>query len=63
MSGGPSDDHLSDRVHQATAMISAQAGCDEAEALAMLIVKAAEIDQNLDDTALDVLDGIIRFDP
>jgi hypothetical protein len=62
MPGGTSDDHLSDRVHQACDVISAQAGCDEAEALAMLIVKAAESGESLDDTALDVLDGIIRFD-
>jgi hypothetical protein len=63
MAGGPSDEHLSDVVHQAIGMIREQAECDAIDALARLIVRSAELDQNLGDTALDVLDGIIRFDP
>jgi hypothetical protein len=62
MSGGLSDEHLSDRVHQATGMIAVQAECDLPAALALLIIKAADIGESLEDTALDVLDGIIRFD-
>lgn len=62
MPGGLSDGELSDRVNQSVGMICDQADCDLAAALAALIVKAAEIGQSLDDTALDVLDGIIRFD-
>lgn len=62
MPGGPSEEELSDRVHQAAGMIAAQAGCDLPAARSMLIAKATEIGESLDDTALDVLDGIIRFD-
>jgi hypothetical protein len=62
MPDGAYGEHLGDRVHQATGMISAQAECDLTEALALLIVRAAELGQTLETTALDVIDGVIRFD-
>jgi hypothetical protein len=55
--------HVSNRVAQATGMISAQAGCDIDEALQLLIVRAEALGQSIEETALDVLDGVIRFDP
>lgn len=53
---------ISHRVAQATGMISVQAGCDLDEALQLLIIRAESIGESLEDTALDVIDGIIRFD-
>jgi hypothetical protein len=41
MVGGPPEDHLSDHIHQATGMVSAQVGCDISEALHRLIIRAA----------------------
>jgi plasmid stability protein len=43
-------------------MISAQVACDEAEALDLLKVRAATSGQSVEHTALDVLDGVVRFD-
>ena len=63
MAGGPTDGEiLSAHVHQATGMVSVQAECTIPEALARLRGRAAELGQSLEHTALDVLDGIIRFD-
>jgi hypothetical protein len=53
----------SDRVLQATGMISVQATCSLAEAFDLLRERAFALDQTPEHTALDVLDGIIRFDP
>jgi AmiR/NasT family two-component response regulator len=52
----------SDRVSQATAMISAQAGCDLADAFDLLRERAFTMGQSLEITALDVIDGVIHFD-
>jgi AmiR/NasT family two-component response regulator len=60
MAGGP-EDNLSYRIHQATGMVAAQADCDIDEALARLRIRARATGQTLEQTALDVLDGEIRF--
>jgi hypothetical protein len=62
MTDGPYGEHISNRVNQATGIISVQAGCDLVAALALLIARAAELDQSLEHTALDVLDHLVRFD-
>ena len=43
-------------------MISVQAECTLAEAFDLLRERAFVLDQMLEHTALDVVDGIIRFD-
>jgi hypothetical protein len=43
-------------------MISAQVHCGTSEALDRLKIRSAALGQTLDETALDVLDGVIRFD-
>ena len=43
-------------------MIAVQAGCNIPEALDRLIVRAMAEGMNLEHLALDVLDGIVRFD-
>jgi hypothetical protein len=65
----PSDDDwpnglrgVSHRVLQATGMVAVQAGCDVTEALGSLKIRAAATGQTLENLALDVLDGVIRFD-
>ncbi len=50
------------RVRQATGVICIQLGCDLDEATGRLTILAAAIGESLDDAALDVLDGILRFD-
>jgi hypothetical protein len=54
--------HISSRVAVADEMIAAQAGCDIDEALQLLIIRTKSLGQSMEITALDVLDGIIRFD-
>ena len=61
MVGGPPEDHLSNHVHQAAGMIAAQTGCKIPEAISLLVVRAAQMSQSLEDTALDVLDRVIDF--
>jgi hypothetical protein len=61
--GGFAGEHVSAVVHQATGMVAAQLNCDIAEALGRLRIRAEAMDQTLEDTALDVLDGVLRFDP
>ena len=58
----PKNSYLSDRVHQATGMVAAQAQCDMSEALNRLRIRAMAMGRSLEATALDVLDGLIRFD-
>jgi hypothetical protein len=53
---------ISNRVAQATGMISVQAGCSVDDALLLLGVRAEALGSSMEDTALDVLDGVIRFD-
>jgi hypothetical protein len=43
-------------------MIAAQVHCDTGEALDRLRIRSAARNQTLDETALDVLNGVIRFD-
>ena len=62
MADNPTNGAQSARVLQATGMISAQAGCDVAAAFELLQERARATDQSLEHTALDVIDGIIRFD-
>jgi len=50
------------RVHQATGMISAQAECSLEEAMQLLIIRADAAGESVEDMALDVIDGLIRFD-
>jgi len=52
---------LSVAVHQATGMIAAQAGCDVSEAFARLTIRAAAKGLTPHEMALDVLDGVTRF--
>src|SRR5438874_880953 len=52
-----------DHVHQATGMISAQLSCDRSEALGRLQIVANAMGEDIELTALDVLDGILHFDP
>jgi AmiR/NasT family two-component response regulator len=59
---GASDDYLSAVVHQATGMVAVQAGCDVTEALNRMRIRAEATDQTLENTALDVIDRVIRFD-
>ncbi len=43
-------------------MIAAQVGCGVEEALHRLIIRAEAMGETIEDTALDVLDRIVRFD-
>ena len=64
MAGHPGDGgDFSDRVHQATSMVSAQLHCTLAEVLDRLIIRADASGQSLEHTALDVIDGELRFEP
>jgi hypothetical protein len=55
-------DRLSEVVTRAANLVIAQAGCGKVEAVDRLVDQAAELGQSLEHTALDVLDGVIRFD-
>ena len=57
------DDFFGDHVHRATGMIAAQVNCTMGEALNRLRTRAAAMDQSLEHTSLDVLDGLIDFRP
>jgi hypothetical protein len=61
MSHGASN--FSDRVHQATGMLSARLGCSLAEALDRLVERADLNGQSLDDIAADVVDRVKRVTP
>jgi hypothetical protein len=50
------------RVLQATGIVSVQAKCDVGVAFDLLRERAFALDQTLEVTALDVIDGEIRFD-
>jgi len=63
MAGGTPADDLSVVVHQATGMIAVQADCEISEAFDRLQIRAAATGQTLHQTALDVLERVIRFDP
>jgi hypothetical protein len=55
------DETLSVAVHQATGMVAAQAGCGISEALARLKIRAAAEGLTPHELALDILDGVTRF--
>jgi hypothetical protein len=61
MADRTSDEALSIAVHQATGMIAAQAGCGVTEAFDRLKIRAAAKGMTMHEMALDVLDGITRF--
>lgn len=54
--------HSHDDIHQATEIVSVQGDCDLIEAFDKLRERAAALGQNIEHTARDVLDGVIRFD-
>jgi hypothetical protein len=56
------DGPVSDRVREATGIVAVQARCGLDEALRLLANRADALLQSLEHTALDVIDGIIRFD-
>jgi uncharacterized protein with PIN domain len=55
-------DHTSARVAQASLMIAVQVPCERDEAIQRLGIRASGLRQSIEDTALDVLDGLLRFD-
>ena len=57
----PANRDLGDWVHQATGMVAAELDCDVIEALGRLKIRADATDQTLENLALDVLDGVVRF--
>jgi hypothetical protein len=59
---GTPGEQSSAHVHQAAGMIAVQANCDVEEAFGRLAIRAKAMGQTVEDTALDVLDGLIRFD-
>ena len=62
MEGGLADDALSAHVQQASGMVAEQLGCPVEEALLRLRIRATAQHKTLEEMALDVLDGEIRFD-
>jgi phage-related minor tail protein len=58
----PADETLTVAAHQAAGIVAEQAHCDIREAFRQLITRSAAIGQSLDDTALDVIDHVVRFD-
>jgi hypothetical protein len=58
----PKGPYVADRVHQASAMVSAQLGCGVAEALAQMMILAAKTNELLNDLADDVVRRRISFD-
>ncbi len=60
--GGPYGERLSVVVSQATGMVAAQVGCDLIEAFDRIKIRADAMGQSLQDTVLDIIDGVIRFD-
>jgi AmiR/NasT family two-component response regulator len=50
-------------IHQATGMISVQAGVSLSEALLLLRARAYSLERPLVDVAQDVLNGHLSFDP
>jgi hypothetical protein len=62
MAGGPSEIRVSIVVAYATGVVARQCDCELFEAFDRLKARADELRQSLELTALDVLDGEIRFD-
>ena len=57
----PANLPLGDWVHQAVEMVAVQLDCDVTEALGRLKIRADATGQTLENMALDVLDGVVRF--
>ena len=57
----PANLPLGDYVQQATWIVAAQLDCDVNEALGRLKLRADATGQTLENMALDVLDGAVRF--
>ena len=49
-------------VSQASGMVARQLECGVIEAFDRLRDRSVDLDQSLEHTALDVIDGVIRFD-
>jgi hypothetical protein len=58
----PADETLTVAAHQAAGIVAEQAHCDIREAFRQLITRSATIGQSLDETALDVIHHVVRFD-
>jgi hypothetical protein len=58
----PADETLTVAAHQAAGIVAEQARCEIREAFRQLFASSAAIGQSLDETALDVIDHVIRFD-
>jgi AmiR/NasT family two-component response regulator len=60
--GGLADERLSILVNQATGMVAVQLDCDVIEAFDQLQRRALATGESLEHLALDVIDGVTRFD-
>ena len=58
----PGDETGRFRVRLAQRLITIETNWDEDEALGLMVIRAAATGQSLEDVALDVLDGVLRFD-
>ena len=58
----PTNSQPGDDIHRVTELVAKQAGVSMPRARQLLIAMSNEIGESLEHTALDVLDGIIRFD-
>jgi AmiR/NasT family two-component response regulator len=59
---GDPDDRLSMLVNQATGIVAVQLDCDVIEAFERLQLRALATGQSLEHLALDVIDGVTRFE-
>jgi hypothetical protein len=57
------DERITIEAHQAAGIVAEQAHCDIRKAFALLFAECAASDRRVHDLALDVIDGVIRFDP
>jgi AmiR/NasT family two-component response regulator len=62
MAGGVSDERISTLVHLATGIVAVQLDCDVIEAFDRLQLRALATGESLEHLALDVIDGVTRFD-
>jgi AmiR/NasT family two-component response regulator len=61
MIAGPQGEYFDIVIGAATNLIAAEIESDKREAFALLTMSAMATNQTLEETALDVLDKIIRF--
>ena len=57
----PPDLYLGPPVYAATGMVAVQLGCDLAEALGRLKIRAAATGSTVEELALDVIDRVVIF--